>query len=70
MVVADGYRCLGFWLEVWNQKLEHNEVRADLKAAGLAEDPAARSLELGELTHLVDPSSGSASLKGCRWSCA
>lgn len=60
MVVVDGYRCLGLRLEVWNRKMEHNEVRPDFKAAGLAEYPAGRNLGLGELTHLVGPSSQSA----------
>lgn len=47
--VTNGCGCLGLWLEVWNQKMEHKGVREDLTAAGLARDPAGRSLGLGEL---------------------
>lgn len=53
-MVTDDFRCLGLCLEVWNQKVDHKCVRADLRSARLAGDPAGKILGAWR-TYLVGP---------------
>ena len=47
-MVADGYRHLGFWFEVWTRRWSTVRDRADLPASGLTQDPAGSDLGLIE----------------------